>query len=598
MKKVFFVLFNLALCLGICNPANAQTISAPGTIFVPQDSIEFTYSTPSFSSTDWIGIYKVGTTPSADDPSLVWKYIPAESGTLKLHAPLEAGQYIAYLLCCDGYEIVATSAEFNIEIPSLETSFPVYVEGDSIVFSYVSPKFSATDKLAIYPSDVVPGPDTQALDSVYITAVSGTMSFKTALTDGLYTAYLLCCDGYDTLATASFEVMDEAQAFLTPKKMEFESGTSIDIYYNNPSFAAGDWVHIYLDGEIPGSNPITYGQIISRSGVVSFPGVLGEGVYYAVLFCCNSTTTEYARTDPFVVKAGSGGSYVKTTTAVYPANTSVFVNYKDEDRAAQDWLAVYKKGEIPGVAEFADWRYVTVDSSTVEFQPLPLGEYVVYLLCCDGYTIKARSEFKVVGFNTPSLVSTAFSYGQGEAIEFEYNDPNFEVGAGLDWIGIYHPDDIPANVRSMIWSYLTQANGLLSYSVPYENGTWPEDNPDTPLVPGEYVAYLFCCDAYTVYASTAFTITEFPTGADKLMKSDGMLSVYPNPTTGLVTIRLKGEGAMRKIILYNITGQVIYEDSPTGTVSQKMIDLKLDKGVYFLEVQTGKSRASQKLIIQ
>lgn len=597
MKKVYFVFFCMALCLGICHHANAQTITAPGTVFVPQDSIEFTYSTPSFSATDWIGIYKVGKTPAADELSVSWKYIPNASGKVKLHAPPEAGQYVAYLLCCDGYEIVATSAEFSIGIPSLETSFPAYVEGDSIVLSYVSPKFSATDKLAIYPSDVVPGADNQPLDWKYITAVSGTMTFKTALTDDRYTAYLLCCDGYDTLATASFEVMDEAQAFLTPKKMEFESGAAIDIYYNDPSFAAGDWVHIYLDGEIPGSNPITYGQIISKSGVVSFPGVLGEGVYYAVLYCCNSTATEYARTDPFVVKAGVGGSYVKTSTTVYPFNSSVFVNYKDDDIAEKDWIGIYKKGDIPGGPEATLWQYVTKDSSTVEFESLPLGEYVVYLLCCDGYNVKAKSEFKVVGFNTASLVSTAFSYGQGEAIEFEYNDPNFESIERKDWIGIYNPDDIPADVRSMIWSYLTQANGLLSYSIPYELGTWPEENPETPLVPGEYVAYLFCCDAYTVYATTRFTITEFPTGADQIMTSDDMLSVYPNPTTGVVNIRLKGEGAMQKIVIYTITGQAIFEESPIGNIRQKTIELKLNKGIYFLEVLTGKNKTSQKLII-
>lgn len=482
------------------------------------------------------------------------------------------------------------------ETASLEMSFPAYVEGDSIVITYISPNFSATDKLAIYPTEVVPGPDTQALDSKNLPAASGTMVFKTALADGLYTAYLLCCDSYDTLATASFEVMDEAQAFLTPKRMEFESGSAIDIYYNDPAFAVGDWVHIYADGELPG-NPITYGQIITKSGVVSFPGVLGEGVYYAVLFCCNSTATEYARTDPFVVKGSSGGSYVKTSTTVYPFNSSVFVNYKDDDYADKDWIGIYKKGEVPGGPEPTLRQSITSDSSTVEFETLPLGEYVVYLFCCDAYTVKAKSEFKVVGPNTPSLVTTAFSYGPDEAIEFEYNDPNFEGGAGADWIGIYYPDDIPADVRSMLWSYLPQANGMESYSVPYENGTWMEENPDIPMAPGEYVAYLFCCDAYTVYATTRFTITEFPTKADQ-MASGHLLSVYPNPTTGWVNISLKEQGSIQKIVLYNLTGQAVYEESQTGNVTHKTLDLKLDKGIYLLEVLTGKSKTSHKLIIR
>ncbi|HLN71960.1 MAG TPA: T9SS type A sorting domain-containing protein [Prolixibacteraceae bacterium] len=597
MKNVYVLLLSLVISLGI-NSTYAQSISASGTVFLPQDSIGFTYSKPSFTSTDWIGIYKTDQTPGEATPSITWKYIKAESGILYLAAPDEPGSYKAILLCCDGYDVVATSAEFNVVAPSFETSFPVYVAGDSIVFNYTSPKFSATDKIAIYESGVKPGQGVQPLDWKYIPGASGTISFKTTLTVGRYDAYLLCCDGNDTIAGTSFEVMAKDAAFLVYKKLEIDAGSPVEFTFNDPSFAAGDWIAIYADGEIPGNNYITYGQVVSKSGTVSFPGVLNAGAYFAVLFCCNSTATEYARTDAFVVRPQTGGSYVKASTSVYPFGTPIFVNYKDENFAATDWIGIYKKGVNPGSAEPALKMTAPKDSSTVEFAELPMGDYVIYLFCCNGTNIKAKSEFKVVGLNTPSIVSSAFSFGLNEPIEFIYNDPNFESGQGTDWIGVYHPDDIPANVRSMLWSYHTKANGTVSYSVPYELGTWTEENPNTPLAPGDYVAYLFCCDAYTVYATTSFTITQFPTGTSASLKTGDIINLFPNPTTGLVNIRLAEGRKIQKITIYNLIGQVKYEESISGAVNEKVLNMKLNKGIYFLEVMSGNQKSSKKLIIQ
>lgn len=597
MKKIYVLLLCLVILQGI-NKTQGQSVTVSGTVFLPQDSIGFTFSKPSFTATDWIGIYKTDQTPGTSSPSISWKYILSESGTIYLKAPKEAGTYKAMLFCCDGYDIVATSAEFSIVAPSFETTFPVYVQGDSIVFNYTSPKFSSTDKIAIYDSGVLPGAGTQPLDWKYIPSASGTMTFKTSLSTGMYDAYLLCCDGNDTIAGTSFEVMAQDAAFLVSKKLEYDAGSSVEFTFNDPSFAAGDWVAIYVDGEIPGGNSITWGQVISKSGVVTFPGVLNEGVYFAVLFCCGSTATEYARSDAFVVRPQTGGSYVKASSSVYPTSSPIFVNYKDENFDATDWIGIYKKGVNPGSAEPSLKMTVPKDSSTVEFAELPLGDYVIYLFCCNGTTIKTKSEFKVVGTNTPTIVTSAFSFGKGEPIEFIYNDPNFVSGNGADWIGIYHPGDIPADVRSMIWSYLTTASGTETYNVPYPNGTWPEENPDIPLVPGDYVAYLFCCDAYTVYATTSFTITEFPAGIDSKLDANDVINIFPNPTTGKVNIRLKEGRIIQKLRIYNLIGQVMYEEKPSDAVNEKVLDTKLSKGIYFLEVMTGNQLSSKKLIIQ
>lgn len=596
MKKMHLIILSLAISICFSGKTIGQSLSVSGSLFLPQDSIGFTFSDPSFSATDWIGIYKVGQIPGEGE-SVTWTYIKSNEGMSYLKAPKEAGKYKAFLCCCDGYDVIATSSEFSVEIPSLSTSFSTYVQGDSIIFSYKSPRFSPTDRIAIYPEWTVPGPDNQPISWKYITNSSGSLTFKSNLSVGYYDAYLLCCDGYDSISFCSFEVIDPTIAFLTPNALDFESGASLEFSYNDPDFAAGDWIGIYLYGEPTTGTAITWSNIFSKSGIVSFPGVLHEGAYVAVLFN-GSTGSEYARSEAFNVAGETSGSYIKTAASVYPEGNPILVNYKDVGFSGTDWIGIYKKGNTPGGPVANLWNYAPSDSSTIEFGYLPKGDYIVYLFCCDGYDIKAKYDFKIVGTNTPSLVLSAIAYGLGDPLEFTYNDPNFVGGAGTDWIGIYKKGDIPSDVRSIIWAYLPDANGEMKFSVPYPNGTLPEENPDTPLEPGEYWAGLFCCDAYGLYAETSFIVTEFGTGLRPGFITENSLNIFPNPTNGLVNVTTTKMSKLQRIAVYNLTGQLIYQEKLSG-VNQKTLDLKyLNKGVYFIDVYTENFKTSKKLIIQ
>jgi len=600
MKNIYIFLLSLILLAGIGNQANAQSLSVSGSTFLPQDSISFTYSSPSFSSTDWIGIYKSDVTPMEGGAgSIEWKHIKGQTGTLNLKAPKNAGKYIAYLLCCDAYTIIATSAEFSVEIPSLGTSFPSYVQGDSIVFNYLSPKFSSTDKIAVYTEGTKPGISNPAIDWKYITSLKGSLTFKTALNAGYYDAYLLCCDGLDSISACSFQIIDQATAFLNPSTQNYETGATININYNDPAFVDGDWIGIYKDGVLPvNGQQITWSKIVSKSGIITFPAVLSGGYYYAALF--SKDNVAYASSVVFNIPVETGGSYVKTSASVYPEGNTILVNYKDVGYTSTDWIGIYKKDQIPGGPEALEWHYAAKDSSTVEFtKPLALGDYVVYLLCCDGYDVKAKYDFKVVGLNTASLILPAMSFEVGDALEFIYNDPNFASGGGTDWIGIYNQGDIPSDVRSIVWDYLKDSNNSMIFSVPYPNGTLPEADPTIALPPGEYYAGLFCCDSYGLYASVSFTVKEIGTGVKQELKSESSLSLFPNPTSGLINIKIAVGDKMKKIMVYSLTGQILFEEIPTGTVNQKTLDLKhLGKGIYFIEAQTEKYKVSKKLIIQ
>ena len=125
-------------------------------------------------------------------------------------------------------------------------------------------------------------------------------------------------------------------------------------------------------------------------------GTLAGGSYFAVLFCCGGNETEYARSDIFTVQAGAVGTYVKTSASVYPVDSKIIVNYRDKDWEDTDWIGIYPKGITPGDQEATIWDYAATDSGTIEFvESLAADEWVAYLLCCDGYNIKAKYDFKV-----------------------------------------------------------------------------------------------------------------------------------------------------------------------------------------------------------
>ncbi len=595
MKKIYTHLLSLILLVGIGIGLNAQTLTFTGTLFLPQDSILFTYNSPSFSDTDWIGIYGADEAPGGPN-STEWSYIPNASGSIYVQAPDAAGTYKAFLLCCDGYDTIAISTEFTVEEPVLSTEYSFVIQGNPVVFTYKSPKFNNKDKIAIYATGIKPGVANPAIDSKYIASAEGSLQFSTALTAGKYDAYLLCCDGYDSITSCTFEVKDASKAFVAPKSLIFEAGASIDFIFNDPSYAAGDWIAIYNEGDDPALvSSVTWGNLSAASGVVSFPGVLAGGNYFGVIFCCGGTETEYARSEVFEVLAASTGTWIRTGASVYPEATPMLVNYKDLDYTATDWIGIYNKGEIPGGGpESTAWAYAPADSGTVEFEgSLMVGDYVVYLLCCDGYTIKAKYSFKVVGYDVSSIVSAKLAYEEGEDLEFYYNSPNY---VATDWVGVYHPGEIPGGdgIYSIIWKYLPGSGGIMTYHYPDNYG---ENVLDAPLPPGEYWAGLFCCDAYELYAMAPFVVRAVGTSV-KDVKSENNVNIFPNPTNGLVTVKISGQEKMQKIVVYSLAGQELYQENIPGLVNEKTLDLKLSKGIYFMEVQSKNFKVTRKLVIQ
>ncbi len=76
-----------------------------------------------------------------------------------------------------------------------------------------------------------------------------------------------------------------------------------------------------------------------------------------------------------------------------------------------------------------------------------------------------------------------------------------------------------------------------------------------------------------------------------------MISAYPNPTTGIVTI--KSEGSIKSIDVYSITGAKIYSKPNISNSSSNEVDLsQFQNGVYILVVNDGIKNHTMRVVKQ
>ena len=77
------------------------------------------------------------------------------------------------------------------------------------------------------------------------------------------------------------------------------------------------------------------------------------------------------------------------------------------------------------------------------------------------------------------------------------------------------------------------------------------------------------------------------------------LDVIPNPSNGQFTIRLNEQMVISSIHVYNVVGKQVQSLSIGETTQQIEMDLnELDKGVYFLQINSEQNRVVEKIVIQ
>ena len=89
-----------------------------------------------------------------------------------------------------------------------------------------------------------------------------------------------------------------------------------------------------------------------------------------------------------------------------------------------------------------------------------------------------------------------------------------------------------------------------------------------------------------------FSVTNLGLNDNSINKK---INIYPNPTTGMVTITNQDNLAIDKIEIVDTLGKIVSEE--TSNTSQ--IDIsKFSKGIYILKIHSGKSVFQKKIVKQ
>jgi hypothetical protein len=95
--------------------------------------------------------------------------------------------------------------------------------------------------------------------------------------------------------------------------------------------------------------------------------------------------------------------------------------------------------------------------------------------------------------------------------------------------------------------------------------------------------------------SIVYAVFEKSTGVE-VISTISNLSVYPNPTEGLVTISLDNEEGIVQLIVYNITGEIVFNNPVFNGGPVDLSDL--NKGIYLVKVNSEGKFSIVKLIKQ
>jgi hypothetical protein len=80
--------------------------------------------------------------------------------------------------------------------------------------------------------------------------------------------------------------------------------------------------------------------------------------------------------------------------------------------------------------------------------------------------------------------------------------------------------------------------------------------------------------------------------------NDNLLTIYPNPTKGLLNLKVKDPNSTVDIEIYNLSGTMIYKSSAVGTSSVDLARLNIRSGLYLVNTKINQKNSVFKVVYQ
>ena len=232
--------------------------------------------------------------------------------------------------------LAALGSDSLAQTASVVSNHDSYHPGEPITVSFSGGPGAKKDWIGVYPEGVVPGTQGATLWNYVDNTRAGNTGFSEGLVTfppglnfaGTWFAYLLANDGYTKLAETSFSVVDPGAPLVHSKKRVYKPGETLSITFANGPANSKDWVGIYPDGVVPGSQASTLwfyvdgtgsGAAGKAEGTILFNAGLDKVGNYVAFLLENDGYTVLAR-ETFKVQVNA--SDAPRILSIEPANES------------------------------------------------------------------------------------------------------------------------------------------------------------------------------------------------------------------------------------------------------------------------------------
>ena len=345
------------------------------------DPVVVKYVNSTGNPKDWIGIYKKGQTPGAVG-STKFSYVSGINGQASFNGLTAGTEYYAAFFTNDGYTEIAPRVPFYVgKKPVVTLTKSALAVGESAVFNWTGAQAGATDWIGVYRVGQTPS-SVASTKWTYAATAAGTATFAN-LPKGYYYATFMVNDGYfEIIDRIPFSVGDRI-ATVAMADTQLDPQQDFTISFTDGPGIAKDYLGIFRQGATPGVDKLVsyYYFNGASSGSVNVTDDLPEGSYFVAMYT-NDSYTEVSNRVAFTVGNATLPAPIPTlatSKGQYLNTEALGVSWTNTPGNANDYVAVYKTGQTPGVAAPTLRANLTGTSGSLTLSNVAAGSYFVAL---------------------------------------------------------------------------------------------------------------------------------------------------------------------------------------------------------------------------